>query len=345
MDSKIWGEFERIAQSCDEMGSPFTAKVCRAVIRVLDTGTATGRRLLSWEGDAAADAVPLRLCGGLHALALQGADELTAIYPPNSVEPDRLESILREAISRHDSFLSSFIERPPQTNEIARSALLLPGLLEIARQTGLPLALTEIGSSAGLNLFPDKFHYRYHDAEWGDPAYSATLVPQMRSGQPDLSGNLTINSRRGSDLSPLDIHRTNHRLRLRAYIWPDQPVRLTRLDAAIAVAQAGDFTLAKADAADFAIAQLAQSKFGECVVLMHSIVWANLPGATRQKIETALKTAGAAATPDAPLAWLRMEGAGENPAHATLQLTLWPGGETRILAQGGFHAQWIEWLG
>lgn len=345
MNRQVRDEFERVAQNCEEMGSPFTANICRSAIRLLDTGTATGRRLLSWEGDAAADVVPLRFCGGLHALALQGAADLAAVYPPNSVDSDKLEAILRKAIALHDAFLRSFIESPPQTNETARSAMLLPGLLEIARQSGLPLALVEIGSSAGLNLFPDKFHYRYRDAEWGNPAYPAMLVPHMRNSKPDLSGRLIINSRRGSDLSPLDIHNTNHRLRLRAYIWPDQPARRTRLDAAIAVAQAGDFTLVKADAADFATAQLAQRKLGECLVLMHSIVWTYLPGATRQKIETALKTAGAAATPDAPIAWLRMEGAGENPTYATLQLTLWPRGESRVLARGGFHAQWIEWQG
>ena len=57
---------------------------------------------------------------------------------------------------------------PPQTNEVARSAVLLPALLHLsARHPGLPLTLLEIGSSAGLNLWPDGWRYDFGTWSWG----------------------------------------------------------------------------------------------------------------------------------------------------------------------------------
>jgi hypothetical protein len=267
---------------------------------------------------------------------------LSAAYPPNAAGD--LESVVKAAVSRHDAWLSAWLDNPPQTNETGRSAVLLPGFLMIARKTGLPLALTEIGSSAGLNLFFDHFRYRYGDAEWGDPAYPAILSPQMRGAAPDLTGALKIASRAGSDIAPLDVNDEQDRLRLRAFIWADQSERLARLDAAIHVARQGAVTLEKADAADFVERRLASRKSGECLVLFHSVVWQYLPDKTKDAIENAMRRAGDVATRDKPLAWLRMETLKKTDPHPVLQLTLWPGGKTRMLALADFHGRWMEWM-
>ena len=201
------------------------------------------------------------------------------------------------ALQRHDKWICAFLDSPPQTNETGRSAVLLPGFLEIARRTQLPLALNEIGSSAGLNLFFDRFRYRYGEAAWGDPDYPVTLAPQMRGAAPDLSGEMKIASRAGSDIAPLDVRNEHDRLRLRSYIWADQSERLARLDAALAVAQRGGFTLEKADAADFVSRRLAARMERQCFVLFHSVVWQYLPDATRQAIEDAMQHEGAQPRP------------------------------------------------
>src|SRR6188768_2606982 len=74
---------EAQAATCDALGSPFSANVCRALAEGLDRSTATGRRALGWPGNATADALALRLLGALHALVLSGADDgLAAVYPP-----------------------------------------------------------------------------------------------------------------------------------------------------------------------------------------------------------------------------------------------------------------------
>ena len=70
--------------------------------------------------------------------------------------------------------------------------MLLPGFLPIARETGLPLALHEIGSSAGLNLLFDRFHYRYGDVEWGDPASPVRLAPEVRGNPVPIDGAAEI---------------------------------------------------------------------------------------------------------------------------------------------------------
>lgn len=327
------------------MGSPFAARVCRTAIKILDHSTETGRRVLGWAGDPVSDALALRLCGALHALILQNADPaLISAYPPNAGGSGDLERVLAGVVACHDATLSRWLDSPPQTNETARSAVLLPGFLAIARETGLPLALNEIGSSAGLNLFPDKYRHRFGKKEWGDAYYPVTLAPELRGAMPELSGNLRIASRTGCDIAPLDVHDENDRLRLRAYIWPDQPERLARLDAAIAVAQSNDFVLELADAAEFVRCRLASRKSDECFVLFHSVVWQYLPDATQASIANAMNEAGAAAAPDKPLAWLRMEGLGGSQPGASLELTLWPGGKTRSLAKADFHGRWLEWL-
>ncbi len=342
MSAAIAALFEQQAKACDEMGSPFTARVMRACIATLDGTTETGRRVLGWRPEPS-DVVALRLAGALHSLVLQGRDtDLANVYPPNS--GGNVEECVAAALKRHDEWICAWLDSPPQTNETGRSAVLLPGFLEIARRTQLPLALNEIGSSAGLNLFFDRFRYRYGDKDWGDPAFPVTLSPQMRGAVPDLSGELTIASRAGSDIAPLDARNDNDRLRLRSYIWADQSERLARLDAALAVAQRGGFTLEKADAADFVSQRLAPRAQGQCFVLFHTVVWQYLPDATRQAIEDAMQREGARATPDAPLAWLRMETLTNTDPCPVLQLTLWPDGETRTLALADFHGRWVEWM-
>jgi hypothetical protein len=342
MNDQTRAYFEQQAQTCGEMGSPFTERLLRTAVTTLNRETQTGRRVIDWPGDPYPDALALRLTGGLHALALSGMDrDLSAAYPPENA--GHLESAVSAAVIRHDSWLSAWLDNPPQTNETGRSAVLLPGFLAVSRETGLPLALAEIGSSAGLNLFFDRFRYRYGETEWGDPLYPAILNPQIRGAVPDLTGELKIASRAGSDIAPLNLENDADRLRLRAYIWADQSERLARLDAAIRVARQRAVTLEKADAADFVTRQLAQRKTGECLVLFHSVVWQYLPEHTKHAIETAVQRAGAEAPPLAPLAWLRMEILKNTDPHPALRLTLWPGGEARTLALADFHGRWVEW--
>lgn len=338
--------FVHQAASCETLGSPFTARLCRALAECLDETTRTGRKVLHWAGNTRENALALRLCGALHALVLAGRDAvLAAVYPPQEATEADLRAALQNAIARHDLALSASLDSAPQTNEIARSAMLLPGFLEIARETTLPLALHEIGSSAGLNLLFDRFHYRYGDAEWGDPVSPVRLAPEVRGNPVPVHGQLEIVERAGSDIAPVDIATAEDRLRLKSYIWADQAMRLQRLDAALNLAAMQPFRLEKADAATFVRRSLASRQGAAAYVLFHSIMWQYLPEDAKASISADLQSAGAAATADAPIAWLRMEPLSTTDKYATLSLTLWPGGETLRLARCDYHGRWIEWLG
>ncbi|MBO6724353.1 MAG: DUF2332 family protein [Rhizobiaceae bacterium] len=336
--------FEQQAKACGNLGSPFTSRICRLLPALLDDSSATGRRVIEWPGHFRADALALRLTGGLHALVLAGADDaLKSAYPPNQASNTELAEALGGAISRHDGFLHDYLSSAPQTNEVARSGMLLPGFLTIACETGLPLAIREIGSSAGLNLVFDRFRYVYGNAAWGGGHAPVLLSPEVRGEKPvPLEGNLEIASRAGSDISPVDIAGEAERNRLLSYVWADQALRFSRIEAAIGLAQDARVPVAKAEAAGFVRKELAGRREGEAFVLFHSIMWQYMPQASKEAIHAALDEAGQGATRDAPIARLRMEPLGEAP-HATLSLTSWPGGETRRLANCDYHGRWIEW--
>jgi hypothetical protein len=345
MNDPIALHFESQAKACDALGSPFTARICRAAISAVDTSTETGERILGWPGDPGADALSLRLAGGLHALVLSGTDkELAAVYPPNMADDAALRDALAAAIRRHDANLVKSLASPPQTNEIARSGMLLPGFLFIACKYGLPLAIREIGSSAGLNLNFDRFHYRYGPLEWGNDASLVQLTPEVRGNPPPLEGALSVASREGCDIAPVDLADPARVLGLRSYIWADQATRLERLDAAIRVAKQFPVRVVAADAAGFVRKSLAERMPGQAFVLFHSIMWQYMPEATRSAIENSMREAGAAATENSPLAWLRMEPLEPKARHATLSLTSWPGGRNEHLAFCDYHGRRIEWV-
>lgn len=344
MNRAVASHFAAQAKACERMGSPFTARLCRLLAGMLDQATLTGRTVLNWPGDPRADALALRLCGGLHALVLTDADPgLSACYPPSG-EPERLRTALAPAIAAHDGRLAAGLSRPPQTNEIARAAMLYPGFAAIANETGLPLALCEIGSSAGLNLLFDRFSYRYAGMTAGDPASPVVLEPETGGKTPRLAGSVPVASRTGCDLAPIDVFKPADRLRLRSWVWPDQPERLKRLDAAIGLAAGCPFKVTAAGAADFVADALGRRNSGETLVIFHSVTWQYLSAEDRRRILSALSRSAKTATAASPLAWLRMEAVDGVDGHAALTLTVWPPGRRRHLADCDFHGRWIEWV-
>jgi hypothetical protein len=339
------------ADYCTMLGSPFTAALCETLIDVLSADDAIGRRVLGWRGDPSplADNVPLRLAGALHSLARSGGvRDLAAAYPPHGI-PHRatFATVLRHVLAAHGEEIAAFLEHTPQTNEVGRSAVLIGGLLEIAARTGRPLALYEIGASAGLNLLADRFRYRLGGAELGPDSARLTLAPEWTGPLPPVDAKLRVLSRRGCDVSPIDVRDPAQRERLQCYVWPDQPERVARLKAAIATALAAEpFAVDRADAADWVEAELpAAGPAGAARVLFHSIVWSYLPEPTRERIRARLAALGASARADAPLAWLRFELGTAAEAKTEIRLTLWPGGRDYVLGDAHPHGAAIRWKG
>ena len=328
-----------------DLGSEFIAALAELMAARLDRGSTFGARILDWPGNARADALALRAAGGLHALARSGRDAgLAAAYPPNPLDRDRLWAAVTGAIAAHDAFLTAYLDSPPQTNEVRRSAIILGGCLHVAAATDLPIALFEIGASAGLNLAFDRYRYELGNGlAWGDPASPVTIPSEWRGDLPPLDTPLAVASRAGCDLRPISPASAADRVRLLSYIWPDQGDRLARTAAALDLAAAAPWRVEQADAAKWVAAHLARRLPGKARVLVQTMVWHYLPQAAKDAITATITTAAAAATADAPLAWLRMDEEGHD-FHAVVRLTLWPGGVERHIANVDYHARWTEWL-
>ncbi|MBP0650232.1 DUF2332 family protein, partial [Mycobacterium tuberculosis] len=113
--------------------------------------------VLDWPGarpDAGGDSVPLRLAGALNGLVRAGRlPALARLYPPTALpDPETFSAALLAAIREADADLLPWLESAPQTNEVGRSVQIFAGLSVLAAETGLTLALYELGASAGLNL-------------------------------------------------------------------------------------------------------------------------------------------------------------------------------------------------
>ncbi|PZU62450.1 MAG: DUF2332 domain-containing protein, partial [Rhizobium sp.] len=125
-DEAVRNAFLVQARACDSLGSPFTARLCRAMATRLDRQTEVGERILSWSGDVgpSGDSVPLRLAGALHALAIEEKIAPLADIPPENEEA--LWQACANALRFHSAFILERLQSPPQTNEVRRSAVLLP---------------------------------------------------------------------------------------------------------------------------------------------------------------------------------------------------------------------------
>lgn len=337
------------AGACRVMGSPFTADLLDGAIAAIGAGGALDELLSPWLGlsipDLARSVLPLRLAGALHRVALTGDDAaLSAAFPTDGAAAWRAAETY---IADHRDWFALRLKSPPQTNEVRRSAALMAGLLTLAQDHTMPLSLLELGASAGLNLNLDAFGYRNDVWHWGRDD-DLVIDTEWSGGLPPLVP-LKIAARAGCDQNPLDPSSAEDRLSLGAYVWADQADRLDRLHRALDIAVRRGTKVDRADAADWVEAKLAQRPTGQLTVVYHSIFYQYPPDATRARIETAIRSAGADATPATPLAWLRFEpeaalGGPMTSARCLLDVIAWPGGTHRVLAEVDPHGRKVTWL-
>ncbi len=354
--TKVREAFHAMAASCGRMGSPFMKSLLAGLAEGLTEATPVGAKVLGWPGDPTgiADALPLRLAGGLHALVLTGQDTvLAAAYtaagaglpardlPMSDAEALALTDTALAALPRNEAFLLRWLDSAPQTNEVRRSIALIAAGHWLTGHYGLPLVLSELGASAGLNLLWDHYALVVGDRRFGSDDATLTLTPDWPGPLPPIAPP-KINTRAGVDLNPLDP--VTDRLRLLAYLWADQPDRLARTTQALDLAALLRPEVAQGDAIDWLEARLQTRHPGAVHVVFHTVAWQYLPPAVQDHGRALLAAAGARATPDAPLVHLAME-ADDAPASdgAGLAMTLWPGGQTIAMGRVDFHGRWLRW--
>jgi hypothetical protein len=331
---------------CQQNGAPFTAQVLQAIRENLTSGGTLAGLMTPWPGNPLADALLLRATGALHFMVRTGkAPDLAGYYPGHGEKPWDAAGgrAIEDAVVTHRALVKDILSRPPQTNETGRSAVLMPGYAEIARRTGLPLSILEIGASAGLNMLWDRFAYRYGDRFIGNDKAPVTIEAEWRGPWCNVDRLPPVVAKRGCDRDPFDVSAPGAADRLIAYVWPEQKARLARIEAAIALAQREKPPLEKADAGDWLERQLAARVPNAATVVAHTIVWQYIAKETRDRIERLLKVTGERATAAAPLAWLSLEQYAPDQ-FPEVRLTLWPGGETKKIATAHPHGAWVEWL-
>ena len=333
------------ARECEAMGSTLYARVLDGVLDDLAARGVCAAILGPRAGDSVNTALQLRFLGSVHRQVLEGrAPALAAHYPSvggtpgPSLVPDFLATVAELRPEIEDR-----IEHGVQTNEVGRAAVLVGGYAEVARRSGLPLRVLEVGASAGLNLRWDRFWYDTGVTTFGDPDSGVRFAGWWEgdpADRPDLATGAEVAVREGCDRNPLDPTTEDGRTTLRSYLWPDQTERFERLDAALAIAARLPAPVVAADLGEWLEDRLTEPAPGVATVVVHSIVWQYVSKETRDRMRAALRRAGARATAAAPVAWLRMEPAGPL---ADLRLTWWPGDGEEVLGHGGYHGRPVRW--
>jgi hypothetical protein len=172
-----------------------------------------------------------------------------------------------------ESISSEILRRATQTNEIGRCAALLPALTVLPQ----PLSLIDVGASAGLVLFPDKYSYRYGTTTIGT---NAPVLTCEAIGITPPTTRPTVAWRAGVDLNPLDITDPDDVAWLEALIWPEQNHRRERLRAAIAIAATDPPHLVRGGL-DAVPGLVAQAPPGTTPVIYHTSVLYQVPSPER----------------------------------------------------------------
>src|SRR5579863_5016420 len=322
---------------CERLGSPFYHSL---LLRIADDVDAAGVcwRLLQPQADVPERfKLPLRFLAAIHRLVLEGKlPDLARHYASagGTGDTEAAWSALPDVLARHGGQILGVMPVTVQTSEVRRCCALLPGFLEIARATRLPLRLLEVGCPAGLNLRWDRYRYESRFGGWG-PRDSPLVFDNAFAGhKPPLDAAVEVSERRGCDLNPIDPLSVDGALTLQSFLWPDQPDRFLRMTRAIEVARRTPANVDRADAVEWLNARLAEPFPGVATVVFHSIVLIYLSPESRAKMVEILHAAGGKATPESPLAWLSME---PNGHEDDIVLTLWPGGARKAIATAGYH--------
>jgi hypothetical protein len=286
------------------------------------------------------------------------ADPRVLAFLATLPEPKRQPNLLFAAVRRlaglpgdYAGLRAVVLERPAeltdlmlirrtQTNEPARCATLLPVLAALPQ----PLALLEVGASAGLTLLPDRYGYDYagRTLSNGDPA-APVLRCRPRGPVPVPDALPQVVWRAGLDLNPLDVTDPDDLAWLRCLIWPGEPDRRERLEAATALARRDPPRIVRGDLVDDLPALAAQAPAHATLVVFHSAV---LP-----YVEPARRREFAAAVGRLDAVWLSNEAPGVlgDPVDAPAPP---PGSDAFVLVRDGRtalaftdgHGTWIDWI-
>ena len=254
---------------------------------------------------------------------------------------DHLVELVRQ---EHHRIRALMFARTTQTNEPARCSVLLPVLAKLPP----PLALLEVGASAGLCLIPDRYGYDY-GAQRIEPAVSAGVAAPVfpcatRGAVPLPTRVPEIAWRAGLDLNPIDLRRAEEVAWLETLVWPGQEGRAERLRAAIAIARLDLPHIVRGNLLTDLEPLIAAAPKDATLVVFHSAALAYVsPRANRDRFAATMRGTGAFwisnEAPSVSPSFTEAVPAAPAPGRFLLALNGKP------LAWTGAHGQSIDWFG
>lgn len=290
----------------------------------------------------AEDAPLLKLIAGMPPLKRQPNLLFAAVRHITGV-PQDWPSFRRVMLARWGEIQAVMLNHSTQTNEPGRCATLLPVLARLPQ----PLALIEVGASAGLCLLPDRYAYRYgnHTVRPNDVYIHTPMFPcRASSGTPLPRAGPQIVWRAGLDLNPLDVTNAGQMAWLETLVWPEQTDRAERLRAAIRIVRTDPPRLVQGDLRDGVATLAAKAPKGATLVVFHTAVLAYVPGETERR---AFATAVASSCDY----WVSNEAPRVLP-DITARAPVQPPRQRFVLAVNGVPVAWadphgaaLEWIG
>lgn len=247
--------------------------------------------------------------------------------------------------SNSDRLAATMNARSTQTNEVARCGAFLPLLSALDGE----LALIEVGASAGLCLFPDRYAYDFDGTVLGD---SALVIPVDSAGTIDPPSRLPrVSWRVGLDLNPLNPADDDDLAWLRACVWPEHDERRRRLDLAAAIAADDPPKIVRGDLRANTLALVNAAPAESIKVVFHSAVLPYIDDTSRRDFAATMQQL---VNDRNDVVWLSNEGASiitgleapdmpdhTVPAGAPFHLAR---NGTELLALTDPHGRWLRWI-
>jgi hypothetical protein len=310
---------------------------------------------------------PTLFFAAVHDLLLSGVEHPLARYYATVSSPEAVLSVDDgDPFAAFSSFchaqrpalLELLATRSTQTNEVGRCAVLLPVFHLLRRESKRPLAIADLGASAGLNLLFDHFHYEYGTATFGDPDSPISLSCDVLEGTlPDLTPDLPVSFRTGIDLHPMDPDDPLDDRWLLACQWPEHPERFDRQRAALELARSlpDRASVVQGDLVEDLESLVADAPADSQLCILHTWAAAYLSAEQQQKLGRVI----AALSEHRPVSWVfaelpflvpelpvppAPEGKGQG-GDTALVVVDYLDGETRSrrVANVHPHGRWVRW--
>lgn len=355
--AREWGErIRRFAEVECRGSSP--------LYEAIGLGFADDPELLEWFATAVGDRANANLLfAAAHYLVLGGADRdgLGAFYASVTNEPrpaaDVYPAFRAFCLAERDRLAELLATRTTQTNEVARSAYLLPAFVRATALTGRPLAIVDVGAASGLNLLFDQYAYDYGEDRTAGPGDAAVRIAcDVRTVLPPVAPMPTVASRVGIDLAPVDPSDADATRWLEACTWPEHEDRRQNLRAALDAVRAARPRIVQGNAIDVLPDLCREIDQDAAIVAVNTNVLPYFSAAERTAYGELIAAIGAGRD----LCWVGIEAppllraAGWRGSFATLKpersampltMTTFVAGDRtdELLALTGPHGRWLHW--